>query len=464
MNQQMRGVNTRLEVKNNFDELKDNFFSSRITQTQNIIKPINQDNLLDFHNFNPTKKDINNKKLTSKDMEVNYTDFIKNNVFENTIYKQDPKTPSNSINKEFIPLNNENNNMNNDKTKILNENKNQLEKSKIKKIKNTPQIHLNKPKLYNKPQNPLKLKENKIKMVVKPINPKQQTNHINYKVNNIQKQEYVPEIGDKRKLSNILLNVLKKWSIEVEKNVIEQYLERYNVSNNNVDTKILSQIVSEIKTLKSPKHITNMDFEKDTVETTYLISIDSIDRDITKYPNPNEFKIDFGPKSFGNDKIKGYIGRAFENVISVQLISSIFPKNIVNGNSIEDYPYIILEIDELGSNYQTTNDNGSNAFAQLTFDLDCGKYKKLISRTELEYKKNFHPRVSLNRFTLRVKTPNGQLYNFGTLPSPSSLEKTQEEEVVYEPTIQLEDPYPPINFIFKITQIQRKLDNMYLHP
>ena len=155
--------------------------------------------------------------------------IIKNNVFENTIYKQDPKTPSNSINKEFIPLNNENNNMNNDKTKILNENKNQLEKSKIKKIKNTPQIHLNKPKLYNKPQNPLKLKENKIKMDVKPINPKQQTNHINYKVNNIQKLNTLLKINDllilifQKNKHNHLIDSFKK-NIQFENKLLNLYL------------------------------------------------------------------------------------------------------------------------------------------------------------------------------------------------------------------------------------------------
>ena len=43
--------NTRLETKNDFDELRDNFFSNRTNLEQNIIKPINQDDFVNFHNF-----------------------------------------------------------------------------------------------------------------------------------------------------------------------------------------------------------------------------------------------------------------------------------------------------------------------------------------------------------------------------------------------------------------------------
>ena len=36
---EIRAINTRLDVKNSFDELKENFFLSRTNQTNNIIKP-----------------------------------------------------------------------------------------------------------------------------------------------------------------------------------------------------------------------------------------------------------------------------------------------------------------------------------------------------------------------------------------------------------------------------------------
>ena len=110
------------------------------------------------------------------------------------------------------------------------------------------------------------------------------------------------------------------------------------------------------------------------------------------------------------------------------MISAIFPKEGLNGISIEDYPYIILEIEELGSNYSSTNDNSSKAFAQLTFDLDMGKFKKVVARSESEYKKNFNPNINVNSFTMSIKTPDGKLYNFKTIENNLDSNKDNNEK------------------------------------
>ena len=144
---------------------------------------------------------------------------------------------------------------------------------------------------------------------------------------------------------------------------------------------------------------------------------------------------------------------------------------------LEDYPYIIIEIDELGSNYQTTNVNNSNIFAQLAFDLDCGKYKKFISRTDMEYKKNFFPKITLNSFSIRIKTPDRILYNFG---EPMKIDEDNlEDNLEYNPNInennleynpninednqniKIKDTYPLINFTFKITQLKQPYNINY---
>ena len=435
---QIRGVNTRLEVKNNYNELKDNFFSSRIQHAPNI-KPINQEKLEDFHTFNKkeTQTNTHTGAITPEEYE-NLTIQYKNT---SDIHSNDIETPENA-NKNSTPT---------QTTHIKPAPSNKYPETTHTKPTSTQ---------YKYPQT----------THIKPA-PAKNVPYIN-------PQTYIPEIGMKRKLTNILLNVLNKRDIRVSIPLIEEYISRYNLTFTNPDPKILSQIISELKTLThSSGGISNVEFERETLQTTHLISIDSINRDMSKYPKPNEFKIDFNPVSMGNTILKGYIGKSFENVISVQLISAIFPKNIDNGgNHIEDYPYIILEIDELGGNYQSTNDNSSNAFAQISFDIDCGKYKKLISRTDKEYKKKFHPRISIHSFTIRIKTPDGVLYHFGNIPEleTKTIEDTNTDNSkpqTYDPTdipsdkqTMTDDPYPPIHLIFKITQIQRKLDNMYLHP
>ena len=493
---QIRGVNTRLEVKNNYDELKDNFFSSRIQHTPSI-KPMGKDTLEEFHTFN--KKEM--KQTENKNNE--YIKPITNEEYENlTIqYKNTIDIRSNDTfekNKDNPGVNNKhisnniklhtNTQSHNNTTKYNQASNTQTHNIQHSTIKNRPRSSNNtnksnisnkpNPKPYNKIQSNTSNKPNP-KPYSKSYNTSNhiQTKNTHYIMNN--PQTYVPEIGMKRKLTNILLNVLNKRNINVTTDLVDEYISRYNIKPGNPDPKILSQIVHELKTLTTSTNdnsISNIEFEKETLQTTHLISIDSINRDISKYPKPNEFKINFNPVTMKNTILKGYIGKSFENVISVQLISAIFPKHIDNGgNNIEDYPYIILEIDELGGNYQSTNDNSSNAFAQISFDIDCGKYKKLISRTDKEYKKKFHPRISINSFTIRIKTPDGVLYNFGNHSEPASNVSTDigdSETPAYDPNISIdenpndlkEDSYPPINLIFKITQIQRKLDNMYLHP
>ena len=52
MNELRTGINTRLESKKDFAKLRDQFFTTRTTQNQNLIQPINHDNFLNFHSFN----------------------------------------------------------------------------------------------------------------------------------------------------------------------------------------------------------------------------------------------------------------------------------------------------------------------------------------------------------------------------------------------------------------------------
>jgi len=458
MNELRNGVNTRLQTKREFDDFKSSFFDMRSNQDKNIIQPLNQDKLIDFHNF--TEKKLEETDKIEDKVYQNFTidsgEVCKSTPFTQIVKESDAGSTVN-YNKPSYDTNVQNHHQTNDITNIGIEASNyKPDFNNVKFTKNTDE-------------------QQNISFEYKPVSL------------------YIPEISNKRKLINILLSVLEKRNIETTDRILEEYISRYNISYENPDPNILSQLINDIKTppKKETTNLTDVDFDEETIEVSFLVSIDSRDRDLTKWPNPNEYKIDFAPETLRGDNIKGYISRSFDNVVSVQLISAIFPKNIDKGNNIEDYPYIILEVDELGSNYETTNDNSTNAFAQLTFDLDTGKYKKLIARNDYEYNKKFHPRISLNKFTIRIKTPTGEPYNFGekyeeSIESTSIVQNTEqpnkEHNYRYDPNnldlfnkpeieVPVEQPtsdilcdiYPPVNFIFKITCIQRKLDNMYLN-
>ena len=383
----MNNINTRIESKSNFSKLRENYFNNKPKNNISKIKPINnksnnfelfakKDNSESYDNFIKKYKTDPNSTLYLKNNEINKNNKIK----ENFNYQTKLRVNANSKNTE-IPESFNYQNI------IKKENYNNNISKNIENFQN---------ELTKKP-NLNKVSKNKIEYFIKKY-----TNN-----------DYTPEIGFKNKLINIIKIALKKRNITADDNIINQLFSRYNLSFNKPDPEILKQIIYELKESSYKKNISNVLFEKETIRTDYLISINSSDRNINKYSKPSEFSIDFSPKADNNQDLKGFINRSFNNVIEVQLISCIFPKNNLNGDNLEEFPYILLEINQLGSNYSGTNDHISKAFAQLTFDIDMGKYKKIIINNNYQYIKKFHPRISLDKFNIKFKKPDGELFNFG---------------------------------------------------
>lgn len=160
----------------------------------------------------------------------------------------------------------------------------------------------------------------------------------------------------------------------------------------------------------------------------YNIVIDSRDRDRNKFPDANHFVIDFSPPSYNSSDSgninTGYISRAFGNIISCDLLEfslldtsdrSDSSDSIAVGNKI---PYILLELTELGGNYQGTNDNLNKAFSMLTTYDTVQGYKHFHVNSDNSYHtitKVFNPRINLNKLTVRLWLPDGTPYQFGTV-------------------------------------------------
>lgn len=355
---------------------------------------------------------------------------------------------------------------------------------------------------------------NKNKVFMGPENEKYQHNLLkgpklskNQAIHDFEKNvRYTPEIGKKRQLSNIIYQSLqKKYQKLQQYNIgegdIHNIMEKYGLFKYQEDEhwakSDLQNFVSELKktmtqqdTSSYKKHqpiVRDELFEKETREIEYIISVDSKDRSVEKWPNPNEFRIEFAPISDGvfNKFKNGYINRSFNNVVSVQLVSAIFPKKSCDGDNLEDFPYLILELDELGSNYEGTNTHTNKAFAKITFDIDCGKYKRFNSKNHEEFIKYFNPRRAISRLTLRVLKPGGELYNFGTdinveerrrrrrhrdthekkgnFPKNSLLSKKEDIVTGGEEKVSKQNKISPeITFTFKITCYKRALETMYL--
>jgi hypothetical protein len=162
-------------------------------------------------------------------------------------------------------------------------------------------------------------------------------------------------------------------------------------------------------------------------EFNYYIIIDSKDRDYTKNPNPNNFVIEFSPSSGPDAPTSGYIDRGLGNIISMELLDVM----VLNTSSLSDssdagdasYPYLLLNIDELGGNYLGTNTNLTKSFAILKdySVTDSYKYYSMLGdASDMSTKKVFNPRINLTRLTVQILKPDGELFNFGSSSDSTS--------------------------------------------
>jgi hypothetical protein len=160
--------------------------------------------------------------------------------------------------------------------------------------------------------------------------------------------------------------------------------------------------------------------QTETREYTYYVVVNSNDRNITKYPKPNEFVINFAPAPSGESPQTGYVDRMFHNIKSCNLLSVVvLDTSNVSGSSDHgglSFPYLLLQFDELQNNYFGTNSHLSKSFAILTDYTVKGKYKYYSIVGDLSddtVYKIYNPRINLTKLTTRLLLPNGDPFNFG---------------------------------------------------
>jgi hypothetical protein len=216
--------------------------------------------------------------------------------------------------------------------------------------------------------------------------------------------------------ANDLDTLVKSYSLDKDTDK-----QNVNLTSGHLD-EINKLLNKEDNILKDRVEDLNLLYEEER-EFDYNIIIDSKDRDYTKYTSPNGFVIDFSPPAGAPGEINtGYVNRAFGNIIRCELINVIIldtseeeDSSDSSGNKI---PYLLLEIEELGGNYEGTNDVLTKAFAILTnYTLSSGYKHYLINSVNSDntIKKVYNPRINLNRMTIKLKKPDGSNYNFGAV-------------------------------------------------
>jgi hypothetical protein len=147
----------------------------------------------------------------------------------------------------------------------------------------------------------------------------------------------------------------------------------------------------------------------------HYLSIDSRDRDRRIYPNSNEYKIYL---KGADDKPSAILDNDYRNVISVELVSAIYP----NTNNILNEMYLLLQVNEIEGFYDSSNTPTNNAFAKIYPDAVVGPFVRAKTSGVEFLGIKFRPAnllASLNSMTIKWRKYDGTLFNFGVDNPPN---------------------------------------------
>jgi hypothetical protein len=161
---------------------------------------------------------------------------------------------------------------------------------------------------------------------------------------------------------------------------------------------------------------------EETREFNYFIVLDSKDRNRERNTAPNNFTIEFSPASSDqNAPSNGYVQRGFGNVSDISISDVIILDTSGYSDSSDssgaNYPYLLLNFDEINGDNYGTNDNLNKSFVILKNYVTKGSYKyyNLMGSDGSELmKKKFNPRTNLTRLTTNILLPDGTDFDFGS--------------------------------------------------
>lgn len=130
-------------------------------------------------------------------------------------------------------------------------------------------------------------------------------------------------------------------------------------------------------------------------EVVKYITISSLERDTTVFPNPGRFTIT--------------LAQELKNITSIELIQAIIP----NVNSVTNEPYLLLKIDELEDVMISNNRNISDAFALIQLAQPVGNFIHTDKRTYENTTKTFlTPKANLSKLTIQFTDLVGTVFDF----------------------------------------------------
>lgn len=178
----------------------------------------------------------------------------------------------------------------------------------------------------------------------------------------------------------------------------------------------ISQRYLTPKEFSKPELIHNNVAENPMIENLieYTLVVDSGDRDITKYPNPFDYKVLFSPNSNTKD---AYINRTFENVKYIKLETGILPRRfnftrtdmsfnvtdrttLLNSGTLRASNTVFTLTFDPSSNFAVIEDTLESSVRRITFAV-TKPYPELIDTTyEFNYNTNTSTVISAYKYVL----------------------------------------------------------------
>lgn len=140
------------------------------------------------------------------------------------------------------------------------------------------------------------------------------------------------------------------------------------------------------------------------------VTINSSDRNREKWPSTSNFSIKLIDDEPGQPN--GVVGKRYRNIQSVKLLSAVVP----NTNNVLDEPYLLLQIDEIKGMYDAASRPARNSFTKLHFMPSPGNFLRLDKGVGDPLTRVYWPtpKATIDRFTMSVRTYDGEVFDFGT--------------------------------------------------
>ena len=112
-----------------------------------------------------------------------------------------------------------------------------------------------------------------------------------------------------------------------------------------------------------------------------------------------------------NDNIKRIKGTIYQNIENISRITKIQINSVIIPSSpeLENLPYLLLEIEELGGNGTGSNEWFDKCLGKLYFTQKLGKFNIHTEKLST-IEKHFDIPISLNSMTIRIRKPNGDIW------------------------------------------------------